>query len=90
MLIISIVRKIFKKVKKSVARNGKSSTFAPAKREGKARLWKGFSEKFFESLRPAQGIQRDAGNRNLVRNTAGAAMRPEAETRDSEKNKLKQ
>ena len=40
MLIISVVRKIFKKVKKSVARNGKSSTFAPAKREGKTTVMK--------------------------------------------------
>ena len=44
-------------MKKYVARNGKSSTFAPAKREGKTGLWKTFSDKFFESLRPAQASE---------------------------------
>ena len=41
----------------------------PLNERGKQGYGKAFGEKFFESLRPAQGIQRDANNRNLVRNT---------------------
>ena len=40
ILIINVVRKIFKKVKKILARNQKSSTFAPAKREGETMIMK--------------------------------------------------
>ena len=59
ILTISAIQKSFKKSKKYVARNGKSSTFAPAfgRNEGERR--EGIRKvKFFESLRPAQDQRR--------------------------------
>jgi hypothetical protein len=40
ILIINAMQKSFKKLKKYVVHKGKSSTFAPAKREGKDKIMK--------------------------------------------------
>ena len=73
-------------MKKSVARNEKSCTFAPAKRErGKQDYGRRLAQ-FFESLRPAQeNGPRRSGRR--VADTGKGTQENEGGTRDSEENK---
>ena len=76
-------------MKKSIARKGKSCTFAPAFGRKGGERQRGIRERpIFESLRPAQAASREGcrKDKEKERPRRGSAV-AEGGTRDSEKNK---